>query len=76
MPIQQRLRNLLNKGQSDNSQDLTRTLTLFMKEFGYTPEELWKIPIPTFNIMLDEWNKQTKEEEKAMKTKMPRGRRR
>ena len=72
-----RLENLLNrKRESSQDNDLCRTLTLFMKEFGYTPEEMGNIPIPTFNIMLDEWNKEQKRQEKEMKKGARKGRRR
>lgn len=77
MALHPRLEGLLNKGKSSKSNDeLCKTLTLFAKEFGYTPKEMMEIPIPTFLIMLEEWNKSVKEQEKQMKSKGRMNRRR
>ena len=56
------------KGSKNLNQEseLCGTITLFAKEFGYTPKEIWDMPIPTFMVMLDEWNKQMEREKKDM----------
>ena len=75
MELPTKLKNILNKSKKQGSNDdLCRTLTLFMKEFGYTPKEMMDMYIPSFLIMLEEWNKQVEKENEGMKT--PRGRRR
>ena len=40
-----------------------------MKEFGYTLKEMKEMPIPTFLIMLEEWNRKIEMENKQMKSK-------
>jgi len=68
MPLPQRLKNVLNKSKTQRS-DVCRTITLFAKEFGYTPEQMWKIPLPTFLVMLEEWGKQVEMENRQMKSR-------
>ena len=71
MQLPTQLKNVLQKSKSSDS---CRTIVLFMKEFGYTPKEFMEIPIPTFLIMMEEWNKEIERQNKEMKK--TKGRRR
>ena len=57
----------ISTGKKKLSEDeLIRMDVLFMKEFGYTPQELDEIPIPTWLCMCEVLNKEYKKEKEKM----------
>ena len=55
----------------DTKKEFERTAVLFMREFGYTPNEFWELEWPTFVFMLNTINKKDEED----RAKIPRGKR-
>jgi len=52
----------------DNNEDeLIETFYVLMKTFGYTLDELKKIPIPTFNLLVRMINKEEQLNRKAIR---------
>jgi hypothetical protein len=48
---------------------ITKTIVSVMKEFGYTPAEIFSIEIPSFFQMMETLEKINKEQEREMRRK-------
>ena len=57
----------------NTKEEFERTAVLFMRDFGYTPDEFWEIEWPTFLFMLNTVNEEDEKTKNSM-PKVPRGR--
>lgn len=60
--------NNLRKLQVDDSEKQIETFYILMREFGWTIEELKKLPIPTMQFLIKMINKKNERESKSMKS--------